>query len=459
MTIQQYMSDPTNVPRARLARGPRAAPAPHAAGKLLIVAVMAVAALAAVGMSETAMAQTTTTEIKIGVLSTFPPIYEKGPLDAMRLAQAAWNDDAREAGINMELSLKVINVTGNPFDLSYPAFAAPQIAAAAAEGYKHFIAPSDDQFLLAVHGIVSNTPGLENTILVSPASQATFHPSLWADDNLFRLAPNAFTQSLHLLEQFHSQGVDRVIIVADAQLVQFVGPESFPDDVHDHYELPAIPIYGPDDPESTDKNAQSLTNLNNRLVDLIAEHGKEQVAVFAATTQPAFLTMAYALAGNPQLGAIHDVKWFGYNHLAHSEIIRTDGVAAAFADGVDMNVIVYEIMENDINAPLASLDAFSPGFRNYNFASYDAVHLLADAIAIGGADSPDLKDIVLEVANDNRHAVPHSDGLLGVGAIGDYMLNPATGDLLETRSYVTYHVVQSGDGYVWEPVPTPRVCR
>jgi len=438
-----------------LARGPKAAPAPHAMGKLLIVAVIAVAALAAVGMSETAMAQTTT-EIKIGVLSTFPLEYEQGPLDAMRLAQAAWNDDAREAGINMNLNLKIIDIKGSPFDPSYPAFAAPHINAAAAEGYKHFIAPSDDQFLLAVHGIVSNTPALSNTILVSPASQATFHPSLYAPDNLFRLAPNAFTQSLHLLDVFDSQGVDKVIIVTDAALLSFVGPESFPDDVHDHYELPAIPIYGH---ESTDDNVQSLTNLNNRLVELIDEHGKERVAVFAATTQPTFLTTAYALAGNPQLDAIYDVKWFGYNHLAHSEVIRTDGVAAAFADDVDMNVIVYEIMENDINAPLASLDAFSPGFRNYNFASYDAIHLLANAIAIGGADNSTLNEVVLDVANNNRHAVPHLDGLLSTGAIGEYMLNPATGDLLETRSYVTYHVVQSGDGYVWEPVPPPRVCR
>ncbi|MCE2499073.1 MAG: hypothetical protein J4F28_08870, partial [Nitrosopumilaceae archaeon] len=198
---------------------------------------------------------------------------------------------------------------------------------------------------------------------------------------------------------------------------------------------------------------------NNRLVDLIEVHGKERVAVFAATTQPTFLTMAYALAGNPQLDAIYDVKWFGYNHLAHSEVIRTDGVAAAFADDVDMNVIVYEIMENDINAPLARLAAFSPGFRNYNFASYDAIHLLANAIAIGGADNSTLNEVVLDVANNNRHAVPHLDGLLSTGAIGEYMLNPATGDLLETRSYVTYHVVQSGDGYVWEPVPPPRVCR
>lgn len=52
-----------------LARGPKAASTrPHTRGRLLIAAALAVVALAAVGMSETAMAQTTE-EIKIGVLS------------------------------------------------------------------------------------------------------------------------------------------------------------------------------------------------------------------------------------------------------------------------------------------------------------------------------------------------------------------------------------------------------
>ncbi len=108
---------------------------------------------------------------------------------------------------------------------------------------------------------------------------------------------------------------------------------------------------------------------------------------------------------------------------------------------------------------MAHLPAFSPGFRNYNFASYDAVHLLADAIAISRSDNLPLKTAVLEVANNDRHAVPHTDRILGLGAIGNYMLNPATGDLVESRQYVTYEVVQSGDVYVWEEVAPPSVCR
>ena len=125
-----------------------------------------------------------------------------------------------------------------------------------------------------------------------------------------------------------------------------------------------------------------------------------------------------------------------------------------------MNVIVFEIARTDVNAPLAELPTFSPGFRNFNFASYDAVHLLADVIAIGGVDSSDLKAVVFEVANDNLDPVPHENRILGEGAMGDYMLDPATGDLTETRAYVVYHVVEVADGvYDWVALAPPNVCR
>lgn len=85
---------------------------------------------------------------------------------------------------------------------------------------------------------------------------------------------------------------------------------------------------------------------------------------------------------------------------------------------------------------------------------------MADAIVVGGGvDSTTLQSAIFDVANNDAHPVDHTDRLLGEGAIGDYMLDPRTGDLLETRAYVTYEVVQSGDGYVWAPLAAPSVCR
>lgn len=463
-TVRRYDLHPGYATSEALARGPKAAPAPHATGKLLIAAALAVAALAAVGMSEAALAQTS--EIKIGILSASCDTLEAGPIEAMNLAKDAWNADAIP-GIDTELKLKVIDIRGNfsspdcfsspdYTDPDYYAFVTGLISDAVQDGY-HFVAPSDDRALLLVHQIVSATPGLSNTLLVSPASQGTFDPSLYADDNLFRLAPNATTQALNLVEQFHRQGVDKLVIITNAE---FVALADFPDDLHEHYVLPPFPVYGPAyGPEYTDQNVQSLTELNDKLVGLIDQYGEDRVGVLAAPTQDAFVTMANVLADNSQLDAVYDVRWFGYNHLGHSFVIIGDPVAAAFADAVDMNVVEYIVSPNEINAPLAHLQAFSPGFRNYNFASYDAVHLLADAIAVSRSDNLPLKDAVLEVANNDRHPVSHMDRILGVGAIGDYMLNPATGDLVESRQYVTYEVVQSGGVYVWEEVAPPSVCR
>ncbi len=253
-------------------------------GRLLIVAAVAVAALAAVGMSETAMAQTT--EIKIGVLSACPPLFETGPLDAMKLARDAWNEEAIPQ-INTMLTLEFIDIRGDTQSLLCSADMTQQrIDAAVQNGTKHFIAPSDELSLLHVQGYVSAR--YPNTILVSPASQATFAPSLYANDNLFRLVPNGLTQGTNLVEQFDRQGVDRALIVTDVGLKPFVDSGGIPDDLHDHYILPSIPIYGPGD---TEQNVQSLTDLNNQLVELIDQHGRESVAVFAATTQDTFVTV------------------------------------------------------------------------------------------------------------------------------------------------------------------------
>ena len=382
--------------------------------KVLIAAAMAMAVLASVGMAETAMAQTT--EIKIGVLGASPPEFEVGPNQAMVIAEKAWNRESAHI-LGYELKLDFINIRGDFQDPAHQAFVAQTIGAAVQDGYKHFIAPSDDFALAVVHGIVSQF--YPNSILISPASQSTFPSTLSDDDNLFRLVPNIATQGEHLIEQFDLQGVDRAVIVTDAAFKPLVDQGLFPDDVHDHYVLPSFAIYGPGDT----RNVPSLTALNDRLVELIDQHGSDRLAVFAATQPPSFVTMAHVLAANPQLDAIDDVRWFGYNYLGHSLFITGDRTAAAFADAVDMNVIIYEIAINDVNAPLAELPSISPGFRNFNFASYDAVHLLADVIAIGGVDNPNLKDVVFEVVNDNFDPVEHTDRILGEGAIGDYSLD------------------------------------
>ena len=390
------------------------------------------------------------------MLSASPLEFEVGPNLAMEMARDAWNEES-SSHFNAELELKFINIRGDFTDPAHVAYVAQQIGAAAQDGYKHFIAPSDDLALSVVQYVVNDILNLRDTILVSPASQSTLPLSLAADDNLFRLAPNVVTQGERLLEQFDMQGVGSVIIVTDAMFEPLVEQGFFPDDLHDHYQPDAIPIYGP---TNIADNVASLIQLNQNLTTLIAQHGSDRIGVFAATQPLTFLTLAHTIAANPQLDVLDDVKWFGYNYLGHSPFITGDPTAAAFADRVDMNVIVFEIARTDINAPLADLPSISPGFRNFNFASYDAVHLLADVLAIGGVDSSDLKAIVFEVANDNLDPVPHENRILGEGAMGDYMLDPATGDLTETREYVVYHVVEIADGvYDWVALAPPNVCR
>ena len=422
-----------------------------AAGSVLAIDLYVGKSSAESVSAQEAMAQTN--EIKIGVLLASPPIFEDGPAQAMVLAQNAWNADAIPE-IDTKLTLEFIDIRGNFTDPAHGAVVAQKMGAAAQDGYLHFIAPSEDLAALAVK--LTAEVILPNSILVSPASKSTFVPDLYEDDNLFRLVPNIWTEAAYVLTLLDREGIGPTVAVADAELKPYIDITPFPDDLHEHHTPPVIPIFGPGD---TDQNVQSLTELDDKLADLIGQHGEDRLAVYAFMTPPAFVTMADVLATNTQLNAIDDVKWFGFNFLALSPIITGDATAAAFADAVEMAVPLYEVPTNDINAHLAVLPAFDSSYILHNFAAYDAVHLLADTIAIGGAHNPDLKSVLYDVANNDVHALDHTDRTLGEGAMGDYMLDPETGDLIGGGDYVTYNVVRSGDGYAWAQSAPQSVCR
>lgn len=146
-----------------------------------------------------------------------------------------------------------------------------------------------------------------------------------------------------------------------------------------------------------------------------------------------------------------------YTVLASPGQISSDPALAEFSARVQLTALPFEVERNEINAALDGVPSHPGVTRNYIYAAYDAVHLLADSIAISGADSPNLKSTIYEVSN-GRHALTHDTRLLGEGALGDYVLDPQTGDLIEGGTFVEYRFVQSDSGYIWQKI-VENVCR
>ncbi len=392
------------------------------------------------------------TDIKIGVLTSHPDDIDAGPLGAMALAERDLNREY--VAIDSTVTLNVIDVS----DYTNATSVAQKIGGAVAQGYTHFIAPSDEVALGFVKGVADAvTP---NSILISPKSQTVVTSLYNADDNLFRLTPNNDELAKVTVPVYDKYGTEHLIMVIDAARgsVPFPAPEG----VRDRFGTPFEPlvIYSADAPDSDEKNLQAATELNRRLGELIATYGQGSVGIHYVSDVPHFNTFVSVINDNPNLGNLDSVRWYGTDAILVAEV-TTDPQMAEFSAKVNMTILAYEIVETPIVQELKALPNPSRLHNVYaNYAAYDAVHLLADSIAIAGADNPNLKDTIFEVS-DGRHALEHTTRLLGEGALGDYRLDRQTGDLLGVGNFIEHRMIQSGSGYVWLELfdRAPLVCR
>ena len=431
------------------------------AAVLVAVAVAVTASL----MHGEAYAQT---DIRIGVLLSHPNDIDAGPWEAMKLAERDLNSEF--TAINSTVTLERIDVS----DFANPQSVVATIASAYQRGLIHFIAPSDEVALGAVKGTVDTLaagliPGAEglipvaaSSILISPKSQTVVHPLYNSDDNLFRLTPNNDELSRVTIPLYDKYGTDRLIMVIDA--ARGSAPFPAPEAVRDRFGIPFEPllVYSEDTPNSGELNLQAATDLNNRLGALIDEYGQNSVGVMFVSDVAHYNALVGVINDNPNLANLDSVRWYGTDAILVDEV-ATDPSMAEFSARVSMTILAYEIFETPIVNELKALPNPSRLHNVYaNYAAYDAVHLLASSILIAGADNPNLKETILEVANDDIHVLQHTTRLLGEGALGDYSLDRQTGDLaVGAGNFNEHRMGQSGGGYIWLELDdrAPQMCR
>ncbi len=431
------------------------------AAVLVAVAITAAASL----MHGEAYAQT---DIRIGVLTSHPTDIDAGPLAAMEIAKRDLNSEF--TAINSTVELVRIDVS----DFANPESVVLKIISAYQQGLIHFIAPSDEVALGAVKGTVDAlaageiqgaevlSPVAASSILISPKSQTVVHDLYNSDDNLFRLTPNNDELARVTTPLYDKYGTDRLIMVIDA--ARGSSPFPAPEAVRDRFGTPFEPllVYSEDTPNSGELNLQAATDLNNRLGALIDVYGQDSVGVMFVSDVYHYNTLVGVINDNPNLANLDSVRWYGTDAILVDRV-ATDPSMAEFSARVNMTILAYEIFETPIVNELKALPNPSRLHNVYaNYAAYDAVHLLASSILIAEADNLNLKETILEVANDDIHVLQHTTRLLGEGALGDYSLDRQTGDLaVGAGNFNEHRMGQSNGGYIWLELDdrTPQMCR
>ena len=397
----------------------------------------------------TAHVQSAPSQIKIGVLTSDPAGGDAGPLAAMQIARHDLNDEYE--ALNFRVVFERIDVS----DYEDRAEVERLIGAALEKGFAHFIGPSSDPALFATKSVIEELS--PDSIIISPASSWVANFKLDADDNLFRLVPNTNTLAYQLAQLYDKNGLEKVIMIGDEYIASEV--RVLPAVTSGYFDSPVMPIatYDASDPDSLEKNLAAARQVKERLEADAARHGWDKVGILYSGLGSTYSAFVHAIGDSPEFDVLRDVPWHGRPSLVDEHVLLADPVTSAFSADVGLVIPVYEVEPNEISLILSYLPNPTGAHNKIgNYAAYDAVHLLADAIAIGGADNPDLKEVVYGVAG-GTHAVDHTVRLLGEGAMGDYELDPETGDLV-AEEYLVHEIVRTdSDGYDWRKTAVPGV--
>ena len=269
----------------------------------------------------------------------------------------------------------------------------------------------------------------QDTIIVSPSSTAQ---SLAVPDNIFRLAPADSHQVPVIISNLDGESKTQLLImhrdgtwgngILEAIKADYSGT------IH-----AAIP-YDIDSPDY----ASVAEELEKVLSAVLLSHDASNVAVAFIGFDTEFIELIKEIDDNPATTSF-DVKWYGADGVATSNIITSDPVAGPIAARVGLTSTIFEVAANPVNADLSiRIEGEGLSVVQYSFETYDSVYLIGDAVTAADIQSVPVIDAIPDVAERSS------------GALGDYSLNDA-GDLDRPLTYSTYKIVSLPDTtYAWQ---------
>ena len=341
--------------------------------------------------------------VEIGALiSLLPVLGDDAKLAAMRAAADAHNREQVEMG----QGAVYVDVVQYRFE---PGAAGLSVMQGSASDVFLFAGPTTSPDLEAA---LSNG----DAVFASPSSSAS-HLSL--DDGAFRLTPTTARESALIAQLVADKAGSAVTVWQDDGFGRALLADV--ESALDAAGVEAVrgPGFDPLDP-----------GWDRVMDDLAGSIGDAEAVLFVGGFDSEFWPAATAAAERERLLL---APWFVTPSVLDPESADLDGNNLEFAREVSLTTAALHAEPNEITRMIDVLLAGHGGASVYDYASYDAMRLLAASASV--ADPGDLAD-------DVRNAfAAHADEY--VGALGDISLDVA-GDLDEPITYMVWTASESG---------------
>ena len=338
---------------------------------------------------------------------------------AYALAAADWNDEREAEGSPLRLRLEQVNLTsGSPAD---------GMAAALGRGIVAYLGPTSSSAAAAL-GPLAAAP---DAVMVSPTSQAVSQPEHARPDGLFRLSINDHYEADLLMIAAHREGVTTAIpVVAAAYGTDYEQEMRRAAGLLGMDVLDAVRMPGP----GRDPSA-AAAEINASVAAALASPGvagPSEVGLLVASSGEELRSVAPHAAGYPLL---RSVKWFEPGRLLPPGPIGDNGTLGLARAGL-LHSVSWDVPEtallDRVRGPLAAAGGSGGAWPSqYAYSAYDAVHMLADAVALS-ADAAG-GHTAAGVAARMHEAAEGLDGLLG----GDLRLD-GNGDRISPNRVVIW---------------------
>lgn len=393
-------------------------------------------------------------ELRIGMLLLLDPdsFNDVDRQRAMEIGAADFNLEQLELGSGYKVTLVPVVIDDDPVAAITDAHVNRQI--------DYYVGPTTSAAAKALLPYANDN----NLVMVSPSSTAPELAIL--NDSLFRLVPDDRKQAPFIARTLASDGKTHVVIVQrddvwGRDMVAAFGG-SYTGTVSDTITY------------SADIGTVDFAGLARQLegaLDATTGAGPDGTAVLFVGFHADFIDLVRAILADAGLDDARAVTWYGTGGITASTPIVMDRGVAAFAESVGLTSSTYHVPgTSETDSLIEQLRQLNPNVAPspYLHTSYDAVHVLGDAVITSFATDAAVKDIFIDVARghieDPLHQIRHDPYAPAVGTIGAFMLNDE-GDLISPLNFATFTVKLSPDGsYEWVlqralEAPAPRVCR
>ena len=262
-------------------------------------------------------------------------------------------------------------------------------------------------------------------------------------DSIYRLAPDDRNQAKALAAIMKDRGVEAYVPIWRG--------DPYGDGINDN-----LPTYFENSsqlkekgirysPEIRDFSVESSV-LANRVSELVAEYGKDKVAVvltgFEESLQLVQSANSYEI--------LRDVQWFGTNSLTHSSIFQNDPIATDFVQDVNFTALIVKPESTSIGDEVTQhvVEKIGRNASMFVLSSYDISWIYGTAILQAQSDrASDIKPILEQVVSEYTGAL----GTINLNEYGDVESADYVISTIIDANWVDVGVYRMDGNLVWYP--------